>query len=447
MDENFDEKLREMARNSTVKEPYDITEIAKTVCENNEKKLKAFKYKKIIIAASIIIICTISVGVFSQVLAIEIPVVNRVLDFFTRNNKVDKGYENNSIDVDYSVNNDNYKIDVENIYFDGGKLLFFYKINSKEPLDRTKVYYLDTDLEINADIKAIGGLEAKDFVDDYTYAGMISYFIESSSKDTWPEQIEGYININAIEIYGIGDDVQSISIKVDPLKISLNSNSVSKKELEINKNISKNGLTTEVSKVIKSPTGIALEMINESGYTVDNGVYFLTYLWDSKKGILEYQGKTNDENEKGIIIREEYENPSESGNLSIITFASNSGPIGDGNDRTKQYSLKAGVELDLLDVGSLKVEHIENRDDKTLITMDLKGYIATEQYLQIFNGTNKYLPLEIINKDVKGDLDIKATYVYPKLNLSDDIFISVFHPKYLELLTDQTIKINLDEFK
>ncbi|MDZ5001536.1 hypothetical protein GNF79_21285, partial [Clostridium perfringens] len=121
-------------------------------------------------------------------------------------------------------------------------------------------------------------MEQKDFVDDYTYAGMISYGIESSSRDTWPEKLEGYIKINSIDIYGKGNDVKSVAVESEPLKISLDSNSVPKKELDINKNISKDGLTTEVSKLIKSPTGITLEMINASD-SVDNGIYFMTYLW------------------------------------------------------------------------------------------------------------------------------------------------------------------------
>ncbi|MGV2686590.1 hypothetical protein GNF82_20115, partial [Clostridium perfringens] len=58
MDENFDKKLREMARNSNVKEPWDIIEIAKTVCENNKKKSKLLNYKRAIVAASIMLICT-----------------------------------------------------------------------------------------------------------------------------------------------------------------------------------------------------------------------------------------------------------------------------------------------------------------------------------------------------------------------------------------------------
>ncbi|MGV2644465.1 hypothetical protein GNF86_24330, partial [Clostridium perfringens] len=49
MDENFDKKLREMARNSNVKEPWDIKEIAKTVCENNKKKSKLLNYKRAIV--------------------------------------------------------------------------------------------------------------------------------------------------------------------------------------------------------------------------------------------------------------------------------------------------------------------------------------------------------------------------------------------------------------
>lgn len=212
----------------------------------------------------------------------------------------------------------------------------------------------------------------------------------------------------------------------------------------INKNISYNGLITEVTKLIKSPTGITMEVLNGDTWNEDKGVYFLTYLWDSKKGLLKFQGKTNDNADNGIIIRESYENPSEDGELSIISFVSESGAI--GNPDKQIYNLSEGAELDLGNLGKLTVDSIVDKDNKTLITIRTTGYISTID-LQVFNGNDKYLSSEIINKEIYGDLDMKATYVFPKLNIDEGLTISLYHPKLLEQLSNQTIKIELLNFK
>ena len=448
MDDNFDKKLREMAKNSSVKEPWDIRSFTKSLCEDNKKiyKHKYTNYKTIIVAASVFIFFTISIGTFLKANAEEIPIINRVLEYFTKNNKIDNGYEGNTVEQNYSTNENKYNVNIEDIYFDGEDLIFFYKIKSDEVLDKSKIYYLDTKLDINADIKAGGGLEEKEFIDDYTYAGMIRYGIFSNSSESWPDKLNGTITINSIDIYGEDNSLETISINKEPLTINLDSKSVETKELLINKNISYNGLITEVTKLIKSPTGITMEVLNGDTWNEDKGVYFLTYLWDSKKGLLKFQGKTNDNADNGIIIRESYENPSKDGELSIISFASETGAIGNPDNQIINYNLSQGSQLDLGNLGKLTVDSIVDKDNKTLITMRTTGYISTID-LQVFNGNAKYLSSEIINKEVYGDLDMKATYVFPKLNTDEGLSISLYHPKLLEQLSNQTIKINLSNFK
>ena len=201
-------------------------------------------------------------------------------------------------------------------------------------------------------------------------------------------KLNGTITINSINIYGEDNSLETISINADPLTINLDSKSVETKELLINKNISYNGLITEVTKLIKSPTGITMEVLNGDTWNEDKGVYFLTYLWDSKKGLLKFEDKTNDRADNGIIIREKYENPSEDGELSIISFVSESGAI--GNPDKQIYNLSEGAELDLGNLGKLTVDSIVDKDNKTLITMRTTGYISTID-LQVFNENDKYL--------------------------------------------------------
>lgn len=165
---------------------------------------------------------------------------------------------------------------------------------------------------------------------------------------------------------------------------------------------------------------------------------------DSKKGLLKFKDKSNDTAEDGIIIKEQYENSSEDGHVSIISFASELGPI--GNPKMDNYNLSKGEELDLENLGKLTVENIVNKDNKTLITMRTTGFISIDD-IQIINGQDKVFPSEIVNKEIYGDLDMKATYVFSQLNLDTGLSLSVYHPKLLEQLSNQTIKIDSSNLK
>ncbi|WP_195429729.1 DUF4179 domain-containing protein [Clostridium sp. D46t1_190503_E9] len=446
MDDNFDKKLKEMARNSSIKEPWDMKELVNNAYKDAYKINKFSKYKKFIIAASVLIVCTVSFGIFANANAQEIPIISKVLEYFTKNNKIDTGYEGNTVEESYSASEDKYTVDIEDIYFDGRKLEFFYKIKSSEILDKSNIYYLNTTLKVNANIDATGGLEEKEFIDDYTYYGMISYGINSNSSETWPEILDGTITVNSIDIYNKSNNVESIQINKEPLKVNLDSKNINSKELLINKIISYNGLKSEVTKLTKFPTGITMDILNSNPWNQNSGVYFRTYLWDSKKGVLDFKDKTNDTSDNGIIIREEYENPSEDGELSIISFVSESGPIGNGEDRKVTYKIDEGVQLDLGNLGKVEVESIVNKEDRTIITMRTTGYISVE-HLKVSNGDYNYLASEITNKEVYGDLDIKAEYIFPKLDKENGIYIRLYHTKILELLDSQTIRVNLSDLK
>ncbi|WP_291653028.1 DUF4179 domain-containing protein [Clostridium sp.] len=446
MDDNFDKKLKEMAQKSSVKEPWDIKELARNAYKSANRTNKLAKYKKLVIAVSLLILFTTSFGIFINAYAQEIPIISKVLEYFTKNNKIDTGYEGNTVTENYSASEDKYTVDIEDLYFDGAKLEFFYKIKSTEVLDKSNIYYLNTTLKVNADIDATGGLEKKEFIDDYTYYAMISYGINSNSSETWPEILDGTITINSIDIYNKSNYVETIQINKEPLKINLDSRNIRSKELLIGKSISYNVVESEITKLTKYPTGISMEILNNNTLNQGSGVYFLTYLWDSKKGILDFKGKTNDTDDNGIIIREEYENPSEDGELSIISFVSETGEIGNGEDRKVTYKLDEGIQLDLGNLGKIEVESIVNKDDKTIITMRTTGYISADN-LPVINGDENYIASEITNKEVYGDLDMKASYIFPKLDKESGIYIRLYHPKLLELLDSQIIRVNLSDLK
>lgn len=440
MDDNFDKELKEMASQSKVIVPEEIKMIARHVV-SSERKSK--RYKKLLAIASLITICILGSGGVLDVVANEGNTINSVLEFFiVKTNKIDDGYKDNTIEQNYSADSEGYSIIIEDTYYDGEKFELFYKVINKNGLDKSKIYYPNTKLDINADIDAIGGLEEKEFIDDNTFAGMISYGIASNSSGVWPEILEGFIKINEIIVYD-EDYEKRIPINIKPLEIQLDSNNVSVEEFNINESVSYEGLRSEFRKIIKTPTGIVLEEIRDSSWLADTGYFFNSFLWDSKKGPLEYRNKTSEDSSGNIILKREYEKTGENSELAIVTFAQKSGPIGDGSYRNKTYTLEEGVTLDLNDLGEIYVEKIDYKDNETLITMKLKGYMALQD-LDVINGNNRYLPSAIINKEVLDNLEMKATYIYPKMNRDLGINVSIFTPEYIKLLESQIINIKFD---
>lgn len=436
MDDKFDKKLRAMAKNSKIKESDSIKNLTRTVIANQKRK----RYKRQLAVASIFIVCTLSFGGFLDVFANDSQAINSVLEFFSNSkNKIDDGYKDNTSNHNYSVNSEEYSVVIEDTYYDGEKLELFYKITNNNGLDKSKIYYLNTNLSVNADIDAIGGLERKEFINDNTFVGMISYRIVANSSETWPEVLEGFININEIIVYGKDDEV-TIPMNVDSLQINLDSKNVPIEEFSINSVVSFEGLKSEFTKAIKTPTGIIIEEIRDSSWRADTGYYFHTLVWDSEKGILGFKNKTAEDFDGNVILKQEYEKPSKGSTVSIINFALNSGSIGDGSDRVQTYNLEESTTLNLDDLGEITVEKIEYKEDETLLTMRLKGYMASED-LDIKNGDSRIRPISIVNKEVLGQLDMRLTYVYPKTNKDLGLNACIYIPKYLNMLEDQIINI------
>lgn len=162
-------------------------------------------------------------------------------------------------------------------------LLLFYKIKSDEVLDKSSTYYLNTSLDIGDNIKTNARLENNEFIDDYTYSGMIRYGIAQDSSKLWPEKLNGSININSIDIYSKGEGKKVTPVNSSPLAVNLDSKNVKTKEVSINKTISYYGAVSEITKLIKSPTSVTMEKINKSVSSDNNGVYLLTYLWIARR--------------------------------------------------------------------------------------------------------------------------------------------------------------------
>ena len=134
MNDNFDEKLREMASKSNIKEPEELRNKIDITCEN--LKSKRWSNKKYATVAAIFIVVVMAIGSYSSTYAKEIPFVKNVISYFTEKyDSVNKGHEENSQSKNIIVKSNGYTISIEDIYYDRVEMTIFYKIKSDKPLN------------------------------------------------------------------------------------------------------------------------------------------------------------------------------------------------------------------------------------------------------------------------------------------------------------------------
>lgn len=440
MNDNFDKKLREMAKKSNVIEPEELRKNIDITCKN--LKNKYFDYKTYLAAASIFIAVVVTIGIYKPTYAEELTLVKKVISYFTgKYNSVNQGYKENSQSEDITLKSKGYSISIEDIYYDRVEMTIFYKIKSDKPLNISNKYLLNAKFKGEVDIEVQWGNEEGEFIDDFTYAGFCQLYMMEKNSGELPEVFNGILEINGL-IVSLENKYEEIPLKLNSIPLVLDSKRNKGEEIEINKIVALDGDSTEYIKAKKLPTGITLDVIR--GTDIFRDYIIEENLWDSKKGALSFKSRVYDDSSGRVILSRRFENPSEDGEILIVPYIYSAGPYGDGGDRIRNHKFEEKSKLDLGQYGTMEIEKIEFRENETVMTIKTKGYISFEPFSNTTlcdNEKNFYQPISITNIEVYGFMEMKADYIFKPMNSEIEYMLSYYEEIRMEVLEDEIIKI------
>ncbi|MFR1315443.1 MAG: DUF4179 domain-containing protein [Clostridium perfringens] len=382
MIDDFDRKLFEMARKSKVKEPNALKAKVNYTC----KKLKKnkFNFRHLGSIAAILIFCILSVGIYFPTYAMNIPILGDVVEILSNKFNI-SGYEINAQNLNYQVSNEDYTLTIESAYYDGIETTFFFKIKGNEKLNKTGQYFFEANFKYNEDISYEGGLEKGEFIDDYTFAGMMTFYINPYSGNKLPDKF----NIK-LSIPNIIADSEILAVNSDTLNLSFDITDLNVKETKINKEIQANKNSILISSVKKYPTSIVIDY-DEKFNNPENKLSFI--LWHETLGKINYLLP----NTPGKL----YIVPKTRSKLNVDNLIKESMPLSIGE--TKTFGK----------VGKVSIENIETKDGKTYISIRKTGDVDSYDFNIIKKeNINSRLNMYEYETKVLGILDTITTYVY-----------------------------------
>ncbi len=336
MIDDFDRKLFEMARESKVKEPNALKAKVDYTC----KKLKKnkFNFRHLGSIAAILIFCILSVGIYFPTYAMNIPILGDVVEILSNKFNL-SGYEINAQNLNYQVSNEDYTLTIESAYYNGLETTFFFKIKGNAKLNKSGQYFFEANFKYNEDISYEGGLEKGEFIDDYTFAGMMTFYINPYSGNKLPEKF----NIK-FSIPNIIADSEILAVNSDTLNLSFDITDLNVKETKINKEIQANENSILISSIKKYPTSIVIDY-DEKFNNPENKLSFI--LWHETLGQINYLLPSTPG--KLFIV------PKTRSKLNVDNLIKESMPLSIGE--TKTFGK----------VGKVSIENIETKDGKTYI--------------------------------------------------------------------------------
>lgn len=441
MNDNFDEKLREMAKKSNVKEPDELRNKITDTCESYEKK--SFNYKKYVSVAAIFVAVVIAMGVYIPTYAKESPLVKRIVSYLIdKYDSVNYGYKENLQNQNVAVNSNGYTISIEDIYYDKTEMVIFYKIKSNKPLDTKKKYILDA--EVEGEVEYFLGNETQDgeFIDKYTYGGMYQCYMEEENIEDLPEKINVILNINGLVLTS-REEWDEISFEIEPIPLLLDSTKIKSEEIDIYETAYIEGASREYVKATNLSTGIDLDVIRfmDEPY---NGNNIGEGLWDSKKGYLHCKGMVYDYSTGGLVNKFKYELPSEDGELMIVPYKFKDWTTESVGDILREFELQEYSKLDLGQYGSMEIEKIEFGEYETVMTIKTKGYVSLDPFevALLYDDEKKgCYPISVTNREVYSFMEMKADYTFKPMDRDKKYYFRYCEQTELEILEDQIIKI------
>lgn len=380
--------------------------------------------------AAVIIVCTLVFGICFPTYGQKIPGFKNVVEFLNRNDEIG-GYEENTVPVMKSIKMDGYELNIESGYYNGSEATIFYNVIGKDKLNQNKKYMFEAELDLGGVDAGYGfQFEEGEFIDEYTFAGMVTIYISPENKvlDCKIDFKRLYIDDLMHNFLQWGGDTL-VELEDATLDVVLDSSNIEIKEYEINKNLMFNNVNLEVVKAEEYPTEIFIETKITKRDTNGTIAYFI---WDSKKGKLKQ--RVGSEKEEGTI-KWKYFLPGKDSEVYLIPYW-----VG-GINKPDRYllTLEKGV-YDIDGYGNIEVLDVYDEDDKTLMRVRTTGVQSSFFALRGEDETEYYSPLYSKDKNILGPLDMEATYVFNKLDRKRNYYIQ--EPSFgITILNDQIIKI------
>ena len=92
----------------------------------------------------------------------------------------------------------------------------------------------------------------------------------------------------------------------------------------------------------------------------------------------------------------------------------------------------------------MEIEKIEYKENETIMTIKTTGLICFEPFLNTMlndNDNKWYMPTAVINREVYGFLDMKADYVFEKMDSVKEYSLKVMEPNRIEIIEEEIINL------
>lgn len=371
---------------------------------------------------------TLALGLCFPTYAQKIPVLKDVYELIFPASNLGN-YEENSVPVMAKTKVGPYELNIEKAYYNGIELTIIYKVIGDEPIRKGSQYVLEQSVTTNDNIVENASLFYGEFIDDYTFQGIISKQFETNDNSELPTVFNGSLKVT--KLYTGKLETDYVDINLEDIPLTLDSGAIDFTEYEINKTITSDDTKIEVLNAKEYPTGF---FINFKYPQEKLEIYRDYYLWDSNKGILREKTVSPNREESTVVMQ--HTPASEGGEVYLIPYKYD----GNGNGRKVLIPLEKG-KLDFGNQGTIEILDIKDVDDMTEVTVrGTKQFATYNLYLEGEGEMEYYNP--IYKKDEKnlGVLDTEKTVVFKKLDRSKNYYIYESLDNY-EILYDQMIKI------
>lgn len=237
-----------MSKLDNIKVPSNLREVTKDTIEKGKALKRIKKLKKLKIAGVLILAVSTSLVVINPSLANSIFSLNGFFD------SLPSSYGEYAQNINITKTVGDVSLTINDVVCDGSTINFVYTIKSKNKLPRktskTKIdgvnesvanyefLMLDTKVKVKNGIASTQGGSHSEYIDDYTYQGMLSYNLIFKDFKV-PDTIKMNISVKSISIYDT--DIDKIN---GPFNFDINVKPNVKKET-IDVKETKDGITVD----------------------------------------------------------------------------------------------------------------------------------------------------------------------------------------------------------